>query len=134
MTNGYFSTKQGTQRVNMDIWLQTMLNSGWLKILEKEDKPVANLKDYKSLVGGLQDLAFTRLDISDAVQHICFFYAWLKRIKSTISTLHSLVHPRYMNTRPQTLKKQNMNITIYLDIESASFPSKKRSTSDFGCT
>ncbi|CAA7028135.1 unnamed protein product [Microthlaspi erraticum] len=101
------------------------------KLSADAGKPVADPTLYRSLVGALQYLTFTRPDITYAVQQICLYmhdprephYNALKRIlryvKGTLD--HGI----------QITRSSLNKITAYTDADWAGCPTTRRSTSGF---
>lgn len=101
------------------------------KLEEKEGKPVDDPKEYRSLVGALQYLTFTRPDISYAVQQVCLFKHDPRepRLLSLKRVLFYIQGTKHIGL--QLLKRQKMNMTAYSDAGWARCTSTRRSTSGF---
>jgi hypothetical protein len=101
------------------------------KVSADEGPPLADPTDYRSLVGALQYLTFTRPDIAYAVQQVCLYMhdpreihlvaakRILRYLQGTVD--HGLIIPR---TSPSQL-------VVYTDADWAGCPDTRRSTSGY---
>lgn len=101
------------------------------KLSEEEGKPMQNPTEYRSLVGALQYLTFTRPDISYVVQHLCLFMhdpceghlLALKRVIRYIQGTKQL--------GLQLLRQQKLTLTAYTDADWGGCPTTRCSTSGY---
>ncbi|GJZ92719.1 ribonuclease H-like domain-containing protein [Tanacetum coccineum] len=99
--------------------------------LGDDDDPVSPLTLYRSLVGSLQYLTFTRPDISYAVQQVCLYmhdpwkphFSTLKRILRYVrGTLDYGLH---------LFASSTTSLVAYSDADRAGCPTTRRSTSGY---
>jgi len=101
------------------------------KVSADEGSPLADPTDYRSLVGALQYLTFTRPDIAYAVQQVCLYMhspreihlvaakRILRYLQGTVD--HGLIIPRTSSSQ----------LVVYTDADWAGCPDTRRSTSGY---
>ncbi|KAM2985169.1 hypothetical protein FF2_005608 [Malus domestica] len=98
--------------------------------LDHSGTPLANLTEYRSIVGGLQYLTWTRPDISFAVNQVCQFM-------HTPTDLHLQAAKRILRFLKGTSShgiwflKGHLTLSAYSDADWAGCPFDRRSTSGF---
>jgi hypothetical protein len=100
--------------------------------LSANGAPVCDPTQYRSIVGALQYLTFTRPDIAYVVQQVCLYMhdprephlAAMKRIQRYLQGNLELGHHLF-RTAP-------VDLVVYSDVDWASCPDTRQSTSGYG--
>ncbi|XP_021310406.1 uncharacterized protein LOC110433094 [Sorghum bicolor] len=101
------------------------------KVAAAEEAPVSDVTDFRSLVGALQYLTFTRPDIAYAVQQVCLHMhdprePHLAALKRILRYVRGTLHLGLM-LRPST----STDLVVYTDADWAGCPDTRKSTSGY---